>query len=77
MKGCDCMELDFNKNADAAKRFIVTESNGTDNYFEEIKVLVDIITGVNYLYARGSGAGAGLSVMVDANGKPIVTPVNH
>jgi len=76
-KGCDVMELTFNEKADSTKRFIVSASNGTDNEFQEIKVLVDIITGVNYLYVRGSGEGAGLSVMVDGSGKPIVTPVNH
>lgn len=37
-------------------------------------VLVDKQTGVNYLYASG-GYGGGLTVLLDATGKPIVTPV--
>lgn len=35
-------------------------------------VIVDRLTGVNYLYARLSNAG-GLTVLVDENGKPLVT----
>ncbi|MBR5524196.1 MAG: xylan 1,4-beta-xylosidase [Clostridia bacterium] len=39
-------------------------------------VLVDKQTGVNYLYAN-SGYGGGLTVMVDALGNPIVTPITE
>ena len=38
------------------------------------RVLVDRLTGVNYLWAA-SGYAGGLTVLVDAEGKPIVTPV--
>ena len=37
-------------------------------------VLVDRETGVNYLYVA-SGYSGGLTVLVDAQGKPIITPV--
>ena len=39
-------------------------------------ILVDRETGVNYLYFH-SGYSGGLTVMVDADGKPIVTPVEE
>ena len=40
------------------------------------KILVDTETGVNYLVVIPSLAvGCGLTVLVDQNGKPIVTPV--
>ncbi len=35
-------------------------------------VIVDKKTGVNYLFVR-SGYGAGLTPLIDADGKPIVT----
>ena len=56
------------------KRFIITEQYGgfTMNQY----VLVDKQTGVNYLYAS-SGYGGGLTVMVDALGNPIVTPITN
>ena len=37
-------------------------------------ILVDRVTGVNYLFVQ-SGYAGGLTVLVDAEGKPIVTPV--
>ena len=54
------------------KRFIITEQYGgfTMNQY----VLVDKQTGVNYLYAA-SGYSGGMTVLVDAEGKPIVTPI--
>ena len=39
-------------------------------------ILVDKKTGVNYLFVQ-SGYAGGLTVLVDANGKPIVTPVSQ
>ena len=53
------------------KRFVITQQNvgfGMSQY-----VLVDKETGVNYLYVA-SGYSGGLTVMLDAMGKPIVTP---
>lgn len=40
------------------------------------KILVDTETGVNYLLASSSTTdGCGLTVLLDADGKPIVTPM--
>ena len=39
----------------------------------EKAVFVDRQTGVNYLYI-GAGNGGGLTVLLDASGKPVVTP---
>ena len=55
-----------------------------DNRFEKIytqgmgavEIWVDKETGVNYLY-RQSGYSGGLTVLLDADGKPIVTPVER
>ena len=38
-----------------------------------IEILVDKQTGINYLY-RSSGYGGGLTVLLDKDGKPVVTP---
>ena len=39
------------------------------------KIIVDTQTGVNYVLASSTlTAGCGMSVLVDAEGKPIVTP---
>ena len=53
-----------------------------DNRFEKIysqgmgsmEIWVDKETGVNYVY-RQSGYSGGLTVLVDADGKPVVTPI--
>lgn len=52
-------------------RFIKTYEQGSFNVFE---IWVDRMTGVNYLY-RNSGTSGGLTVLLDKNGKPIVTSV--
>lgn len=39
-----------------------------------VEIWVDKETGVNYIY-RQSGYSGGLTVLVDADGKPVVTPV--
>ncbi len=54
-------------------RFIktVVDNGGfSDNY---MAIYVDRKTGVNYLFSSYGNAG-GLCVLVDAQGKPIVTP---
>ena len=57
------------------KRFIIKEKDvgwaAVGTY-----VLVDKQTGVNYLYAN-AGYGGGLTVLVDALGNPIVTPITE
>ena len=53
-----------------------------NNRFEKIysqsmgsmEIWVDKETGVNYLY-RQSGYSGGLTVLLDENGKPVITPV--
>ena len=40
----------------------------------EAMVIVDTVTGVNYLFVT-RGNGAGLTPLIDENGKPIVTRV--
>lgn len=55
------------------KRFVRTYTQGgfMSNLME---IWVDRQTGVNYLYAA-SGQAAGLTVMLDREGKPVVTQV--
>ena len=56
------------------KRFIIKEQYGS--FLLNQYVLVDKQTGVNYLYAA-SGYSGGLTVLVDAMGNPIVTPITE
>ena len=55
-------------------RFICTEICGGTFSTVQQRILVDRKTGVNYLWTV-SGYAGGLTVLVDAEGKPIVTPV--
>lgn len=55
------------------ERFVVTEKEGgglRDSGL--IQIIVDTETGVNYLFVR-SGYGAGLTPLLNSDGKPIVT----
>ena len=54
------------------KRFIKTYSQGLSG----VEIWVDRQTGVNYLY-RQSGYAGGLTVLVDAEGKPIISPLSE
>ena len=56
------------------KRFIVKQTQS--GFSMSQYVLVDKQTGVNYLYAV-SGYSGGLTVLVDAMGNPIVTPITE
>ena len=43
---------------------------------EEVNIIVDTKTGVNYLvytYDNINGIGTGLTVLVDKDGKPVIT----
>lgn len=42
----------------------------------EIEIWVDKETGVNYLY-RQSGYSGGLTVLLDKEGKPVITPIEE
>ena len=56
-------------------RFIIREKHGGSLKESGLmKVIVDRETGVNYLYVN-SGYSGGLTVMLDATGNPIVTPI--
>ena len=52
-------------------RFVVNEKQGSGfiNYYQ---VIVDKQTGVNYLCVK-TGYGAGLTPLLDKNGKPLIT----
>ena len=52
-------------------RFEKVYSQGVVNVVE---IWVDRETGVNYLF-HGSGNAGGLTVLLDADGKPVITPV--
>lgn len=55
-------------------RFIKTVVDGgglSDNY---MAIYVDRKTGVNYLFSSSGNAG-GMCVLVDREGKPIITPI--
>ena len=56
------------------KRFIIKQTQGS--FMVSQYILVDKQTGVNYLYAA-SGYSGGLTVLVDAMGNPIVTPITE
>ena len=56
------------------KRFIIKEQQG--GFSIGTYVLVDMQTGVNYLFAN-SGYSGGMTVLVDALGNPIVTPITN
>ena len=59
----------MNKNED---RFIVVKSEGNGLTSAHRQVYVDRETGVNYLFIHDGYAG-GLTVLVDAEGKPLIT----
>lgn len=54
------------------ERFEVVYTQGKINVVE---VLVDRETGVNYV-CRKDGYAGGMTVLVDAEGKPVVTPLS-
>lgn len=53
------------------KRFVKIHSESLGS----VEVFVDRKTGVNYLF-KSSGYAGGLCPLLDAEGKPIVTPVS-
>ncbi len=50
-------------------RFVWLKSEG---FLKETRIIVDTETGVNYLFVQAGYAG-GLTPLLDADGKPIVT----
>ena len=59
--------------ANKNKRFILTYS---ENAFSGhgFEIWVDKETGVNYVW-RGSGYAGGLTVLLDKDGKPVISPI--
>ncbi|MDE6908017.1 MAG: xylan 1,4-beta-xylosidase [Lachnospiraceae bacterium] len=58
----------------AKERFIETYSQGISNIR---KIIVDTETGVNYLLLSSNmTSGCGVAVLVDKDGKPIITSVD-
>lgn len=55
------------------KRFVWRDKE-TKGLCKEASVIVDTETGVNYLFVT-YGSGAGLTPLIDEDGKPIVTRV--
>lgn len=53
------------------KRFEVESFQGSA-FTNQFTIVVDKQTGVNYLFAK-SGYGAGLTPLLDENGKPLIT----
>lgn len=58
----------------AKNRFVEVYSQGVVNV---AKILVDTETGVNYLLgSHDLMSGTGMTVLVDKDGKPVVTPID-
>lgn len=55
----------------AKDRFDIQERN-TVSLMTETMIIIDKETGVNYLYVH-RGYGGGLTPLIDADGKPIIT----
>lgn len=54
-------------------RFVSTYKQGT---IDVIEILVDKETGVNYIF-RSSGYAGGMSVLLDNEGKPVITLIEN
>ena len=55
-------------------RFVKTYSQSGGFSGNYMAVYVDRQTGVNYLFS-GSGYAGGMTVLLDRDGKPIITPI--
>lgn len=57
----------------ANERFVETYSQGVTNVR---KIIVDTETGVNYLLISSNmTSGCGVAILVDKDGKPLITPI--
>lgn len=56
-----------------SKRFEKTYSQGSLNVTE---IWVDKQTGVNYVF-HASGNSGGMTVLLDREGKPVITPIEN
>lgn len=58
----------------AKERFVEVYNQGIVNV---IKIVVDTDTGINYvLGSHNKATGTGMTVLLGADGKPLVTPVD-
>lgn len=59
-------------------RIRYTRTHNSQGVVNVAKIIVDTETGVNYLLgSHDLRTGTGLTVLVDRDGKPVVTPVEH
>lgn len=58
---------------DKDKRFMKVYSQGM---MDGCEIWIDKLTGVNYLF-KFSGYAGGLTPLLDANGKPLITPLER
>lgn len=58
--------------ANDSKRFVKVFKQGAGAF----EIWVDQETGVNYLY-HSSGYAGGMTVLLDKEGKPVVTPIEE
>ena len=56
------------------ERFVKTYSQSGGFSGNHMAIYVDKETGVNYLF-RSSGYSGGMTVLLDKEGKPVITPV--
>ena len=52
------------------KRFVWRDSEG---FPKETRIIVDTETGVNYLFVSAGCYSGGVTPLIDADGKPIIT----
>lgn len=60
--------------ANVNDRFVVVHSQG-GALLPKTLIPVDRATGVNYLFHHDFGHAGGLTVLLDKDGKPVITPV--
>ncbi len=58
---------------DKDKRFMKVYSQGM---MDGCEIWIDKVTGVNYLF-KFSGYAGGITPLLDANGKPLITPLER
>ncbi|MDE6092637.1 MAG: hypothetical protein K2F73_04590 [Ruminococcus sp.] len=64
----------FEKKEKKAKRFVVKEEQGLG--FGAVQVIVDTVTGVNYLNTLGNGTG-GLTPLLDDKGNVVIDEISE
>lgn len=64
--------ININNMAQSNKKRFEWKNAENASFMSDTVVIVDKETGVNYLFVR-SGYGAGLTPLLDSEGKPIIT----